>query len=132
MLQHIINMFYIGILCTTLKERNIKLFVQNCYSSKSPSTHRDLLRATKFASLIFFYYQCITSLVWLLENLHIAWSKVETPLPFVFLMPLNMYQYWKQLPNIRHFYYIFKFRDNFSTFLIYILGVPNLHTSCCN
>jgi hypothetical protein len=36
--QHIVNIFYMWMLCITLKERNTKRFVQNWLSSKSPST----------------------------------------------------------------------------------------------
>jgi len=36
--QHLVKIFYMGILCITLKERNIKRFVQNWHSQKSPST----------------------------------------------------------------------------------------------
>ena len=33
----VVNIFYMGILCITLKDRNIKRFVQNWHSPKSPS-----------------------------------------------------------------------------------------------
>ena len=36
--QHIVKIFYMWMLCITLKERNTKRFVQNSHSRKSPST----------------------------------------------------------------------------------------------
>ena len=38
MQQPIVKAFYMGMFCLTLKERNIKQFLQNCHSLKSPST----------------------------------------------------------------------------------------------
>ena len=36
--QHIVKIFYMWVLCITLKERNTKWLVQNWHSPKSPST----------------------------------------------------------------------------------------------
>ena len=38
--QQLVKIFYMGILCIALKERNIKRCVQNCHSPKSPSIEK--------------------------------------------------------------------------------------------
>ena len=69
--QHIVKIFYMGILCITLKERNAKRFVQNWHLPKSPSDRMVMI----FIEFVFFFLYLLCSL-----NITVfsVWSKVGT------------------------------------------------------
>ena len=86
--EHIVKIFYTGILCITLTEINTKRFVQHWHSPKLPSTEW---------SWIFFHRICnffiICYAVGLFQYSKNIWSKVRTPTVYIFisctLMPQN-------------------------------------------
>jgi hypothetical protein len=88
--QDVVKIFYMWMLCITLKERNTKRFVQNWHSSKSPSQNGHA----------FFYRTCnvfcICYAVGLLQYSKSVWSKVGTLTVYMLisciLMPENCFR----------------------------------------
>jgi hypothetical protein len=115
--QHIVKIFYMWMLCITLKERNTKRFVQNWRSPKSPPTEW---------SWFFFYRTCnvfyICYAVGLLQYSKSVWSKVGTLTVYMLIscivMPKNRFRSGKSCKMYANdIHKVFKFWGIFSTFL---------------
>jgi hypothetical protein len=78
--QHIVKIFYMGILCITLTERNTKRFVQHWHSPASPSTERSWFFFNKICNFFFICYAA-----GLLQYSKSVWSKVGTPTVYIFI-----------------------------------------------
>ena len=101
--QHIVKIFYMWMLCITLKERNTKRIVQNWHLSKSPSKEWSWF----FYRISHFCFICCA--VGSLQYSKCVWSKVGVPTVHIFIRCILMSQRnqkWKKVAN--HFYTVFK------------------------
>jgi hypothetical protein len=110
MQQHVVKIFYMGILCITLKERNIERFVQNRYSPMSPSTEWSWF----FYGICHFYFICSQIIVIFKECMRKGRNSYCLFSHKLYFNASKLYQKRKKLPNVCHIYNVFTFRDTFS------------------
>ena len=108
---YIVKIFYMWMLCITLKERNTERFVQNWHSPKSPWTEWSwfflivLVMFFLFATswIITIFKECLIKS----RNSHCLYAHK------LYFNAWKLFQKWKKLQNVRHIHNVFKF----STFL---------------
>ena len=116
--QHIVKIFYMGIVFITLKERNTKRFVQNWHLPKSTSTEWSWFFFIEFVFLSLLsmqldYYN--TSIQRVFDqikdrNSHSLYAHK------LYFNARKLYLKWKKLQNVCYIYNAFKFCGIFSTF----------------